>query len=65
MKSESLVSAVLFDFGGVIPQAHLKLSRDEEEMGVPTDSIRKLIQLTKQQRLGKDGAERSNSQRVL
>ena len=43
MKSESLVSAVLFDFGGVITASPFEaFARYEAEMGVPTDSIRKI-----------------------
>ena len=43
MKSESLVSAVLFEFGGVITASPFEaFARYEEEMGVPTDSIRKI-----------------------
>ena len=43
MKSESLVSAVLFDFGGVITASPFEaFARYEAEVGVPTDSIRKI-----------------------
>jgi len=43
VKSESLVSAVLFDFGGVITASPFEaFARYEAEVGVPTDSIRKI-----------------------
>tara|TARA_Y100001970_G_scaffold164272_1_gene200732 strand:+ start:40219 stop:40875 length:657 start_codon:yes stop_codon:yes gene_type:complete len=43
VKSEPLVSAVLFDFGGVITASPFEaFARYEAEVGVPTDSIRKI-----------------------